>query len=60
MNQIGKSCMLSLPRTNYPLIMATCGSKGSAINICQMMACVGQQVLPFAYLLQLGCKWKEN
>ncbi|KAK8814306.1 hypothetical protein WA158_008168 [Blastocystis sp. Blastoise] len=42
---IGKSCMTSLPRTNYPLIMATCGSKGSAINICQMMACVGQQVV---------------
>ena len=22
--------------------MATCGSKGSPINLCQMMACVGQ------------------
>ena len=44
-DNIGKSCLLSLPRTNYPLIMATCGSKGSAINICQMMACVGQQVV---------------
>merc|ERR1719223_748327 len=28
---------------NKPRIMATCGSKGSAINLCQMMACVGQQ-----------------
>ena len=42
---IGKMCMTSLPKTNYPLIMATCGSKGSAINICQMIYCVGQQVV---------------
>ena len=42
---IGKMCMTNLPKTNYPLIMATCGSKGSAINICQMIYCVGQQVV---------------
>lgn len=42
---IGKMCMTSLPKTNFPLIMATCGSKGSAINICQMIYCVGQQVV---------------
>lgn len=42
---IGKLCMTNLPKTNYPLIMATCGSKGSAINICQMIYCVGQQVV---------------
>lgn len=28
---------------NSPLIMSQCGSKGSPINICQMVACVGQQ-----------------
>lgn len=28
---------------NSPLIMSQCGSKGSPINIAQMVACVGQQ-----------------
>lgn len=28
---------------NSPLIMSQCGSKGSPINISQMIACVGQQ-----------------
>lgn len=28
---------------NSPLIMSQCGSKGSSINISQMIACVGQQ-----------------
>ena len=42
---IGKLCMTNLPKSNFPLIMATCGSKGSAINICQMIYCVGQQVV---------------
>ena len=37
--------MTNLPKTNYPLIMATCGSKGSAINICQMIYCVGKPVV---------------
>lgn len=32
----------NLPRHNAPLIMAICGSKGSNINLCQMIACVGQ------------------
>jgi len=30
---------------NAPLIMAVCGSKGSKINISQMVACVGQQAV---------------
>jgi len=30
---------------NKPLIMFTCGSKGSLINLCQMVASVGQQIL---------------
>lgn len=41
--KIGDKCETDLPRFNKPRIMATCGSKGSAINLCQMMACVGQQ-----------------
>jgi DNA-directed RNA polymerase III subunit RPC1 len=34
----------TLAPTNSPLIMSQCGSKGSPINIAQMVACVGQQV----------------
>jgi DNA-directed RNA polymerase III subunit RPC1 len=41
----GKSCKKELHRTNSPLIMALCGSKGSFINISQMIACVGQQAI---------------
>ncbi|KAJ2125786.1 DNA-directed RNA polymerase III subunit C1 (rpo31) [Coemansia sp. RSA 720] len=41
----GKICMEELGRYNAPLIMATCGSKGSALNVCQMVACVGQQIV---------------
>jgi DNA-directed RNA polymerase III subunit RPC1 len=36
-------CMQTLHWRNSPLIMSQCGSKGSPINICQMVACVGQQ-----------------
>lgn len=38
-----KVCMKSLHTCNSPLIMSQCGSKGSPINIAQMVACVGQQ-----------------
>ena len=41
----GKMCFNELHYNNSPLIMARCGSKGSAINISQMIACVGQQVV---------------
>lgn len=41
----GEVCVQNLPRHNSPLIMALSGSKGSVINICQMIACVGQQVV---------------
>jgi len=34
-----------LPKYNAPLIMAICGSKGSDINLCQMIALVGQQTV---------------
>lgn len=33
------------PRFNAPLIMVQSGSKGSALNTAQMMACVGQQTV---------------
>ncbi|PVV02627.1 hypothetical protein BB560_002917 [Smittium megazygosporum] len=41
----GNLCMGELGRHNAPLIMATCGSKGSTINVCQMVASVGQQIV---------------
>ncbi|XP_062226032.1 DNA-directed RNA polymerase III subunit 1 isoform X1 [Phragmites australis] len=47
LNQIrataGNVCMDTLHWRNSPLIMSQCGSKGSPINISQMVACVGQQ-----------------
>ena len=39
----GNSAQGSLPDTNNVLRMVTAGSKGSFINISQMIACVGQQ-----------------
>ncbi|OEL25158.1 DNA-directed RNA polymerase III subunit 1 [Dichanthelium oligosanthes] len=39
----GNVCMDTLHWRNSPLIMSQCGSKGSPINISQMVACVGQQ-----------------
>ena len=39
----GKACVKELGRKNSPLLMAMCGSKGSLINVSQMVACVGQQ-----------------
>ncbi|XP_066925897.1 DNA-directed RNA polymerase III subunit RPC1-like isoform X1 [Clytia hemisphaerica] len=41
----GKACLQELHQTNSPLTMAVCGSKGSFINISQMIACVGQQAI---------------
>ena len=41
----GNVCLDELPRHNAPLVMALCGSKGSTINISQMVACVGQQAV---------------
>ncbi|KAG8831315.1 hypothetical protein FRC18_006772 [Serendipita sp. 400] len=42
---VGSICMQELSRHNSPLIMATCGSKGSTVNVSQMVACVGQQII---------------
>jgi DNA-directed RNA polymerase III subunit RPC1 len=41
--QLAQVCMKTLQHHNSPLIMSQCGSKGSPINIAQMVACVGQQ-----------------
>ncbi|PRP89125.1 polymerase (RNA) III (DNA directed) polypeptide A [Planoprotostelium fungivorum] len=41
----GNTCVSELHRLNSPLIMALSGSKGSNINISQMVACVGQQTV---------------
>jgi hypothetical protein len=40
-----KACFNELHATNSALIMAQSGSKGSNINISQMIACVGQQAI---------------
>ncbi len=41
----GKSSLTMLDKRNAPLTMALAGSKGSFINISQMIACVGQQAI---------------
>jgi DNA-directed RNA polymerase III subunit RPC1 len=42
---MGLILVLPQPWSNTPRIMAECGSKGSPLNISQMMACVGQQAV---------------
>ena len=39
----GEEAMNALGVTNSPYIMANCGSKGSSLNISQMISCLGQQ-----------------
>ncbi|KAI5185114.1 DNA-directed RNA polymerase III subunit RPC1 [Nematocida homosporus] len=41
----GALCVTMLGRHNSPVTMQACGSKGSLINVAQMVACVGQQVV---------------
>lgn len=41
----GSYCVDHLSNNNAPLIMAKSGSKGSNINVAQMIACVGQQII---------------
>ncbi|KAL8735608.1 MAG: hypothetical protein Q9166_000777 [cf. Caloplaca sp. 2 TL-2023] len=43
--EAGDVCITELSRWNSPLIMATSGSKGSNINVSQMVAVVGQQII---------------
>ncbi|KAK8138829.1 DNA-directed RNA polymerase III largest subunit [Apiospora sp. TS-2023a] len=41
----GKYCIATLSTKNAPWIMASSGSKGSNINVAQMIALVGQQII---------------
>ena len=41
----GDNCINNLEPHNSPLIMSLCGSKGSPVNVSQMIACVGQQII---------------
>lgn len=43
--ECGNVCLKELSRYNSPIIMQECGSKGSKINVSQMIACVGQQII---------------
>ncbi|KAI9684509.1 MAG: hypothetical protein M1829_002319 [Trizodia sp. TS-e1964] len=43
--QAGEYCIKELSKWNSALLMATSGSKGSTINVSQMVACVGQQII---------------
>lgn len=44
-DECGNICVNELSRRNSPVIMQECGSKGSKINVSQMIACVGQQII---------------
>eukprot|EP01127_Copromyxa_protea_P009398 TRINITY_DN2218_c0_g1_i1.p1 TRINITY_DN2218_c0_g1~~TRINITY_DN2218_c0_g1_i1.p1 ORF type:complete len:1419 (+),score=297.20 TRINITY_DN2218_c0_g1_i1:362-4618(+) len=44
-DDVGTLCTRELPPHNSPLIMSQCGSKGSKVNISQMVASVGQQIV---------------
>ena len=43
--EVGEVCINELDSANAPLIMASCGSKGSTLNVSQMVAVVGQQII---------------
>jgi DNA-directed RNA polymerase III subunit RPC1 len=43
--KVGIVCMSALRGQNTTLIMSSCGSKGSPLNISQMVFCVGQQTV---------------
>ena len=43
--QAGGRCFAELSKYNAAMLMATCGSKGSGINVAQMVAVVGQQII---------------
>lgn len=44
-DEAGKNCVKILPKTNAALIMAVCGSKGSNLNLSQMISTIGQQTI---------------
>ncbi|KAI5857314.1 beta and beta-prime subunits of DNA dependent RNA-polymerase [Durotheca rogersii] len=41
----GDFCIMTLSKNNAPWVMASSGSKGSNINVAQMVAVVGQQII---------------
>jgi DNA-directed RNA polymerase III subunit RPC1 len=41
----GKNCSKNLDPKNSALLMAVCGSKGSNLNLSQMITCLGQQTI---------------
>ncbi|KAH9411886.1 RNA polymerase Rpb1 [Ordospora pajunii] len=43
--ECGSICIKELSVRNAPNIMQACGSKGSKINVSQMVSCVGQQIV---------------
>ncbi|SCU79800.1 LADA_0B03224g1_1 [Lachancea dasiensis] len=43
--EVGEVCIKELDNLNACLIMANCGSKGSTLNVSQMVAVVGQQII---------------
>lgn len=43
--ECGDACFAELSKYNAPMTMAKCGSKGSNINVSQMVAVVGQQII---------------
>ncbi|KAI1327235.1 DNA-directed RNA polymerase III subunit RPC1 [Xylariaceae sp. FL0255] len=43
--QAGELCIRSLSPNNAPWVMASSGSKGSKLNVAQMIAAVGQQII---------------
>eukprot|EP00835_Amoeboradix_gromovi_P002001 NODE_104_length_19952_cov_0.449000.p1 type:complete len:1361 gc:universal NODE_104_length_19952_cov_0.449000:14372-18454(+) len=43
--EAGQLCLNELNRYNSPIIMSRCGSKGSKLNVAQMVSCVGQQIV---------------
>ena len=43
--QAGQLCLNELNKYNSPIIMSKCGSKGSKLNVAQMVSCVGQQIV---------------
>ena len=44
-NDAGNFCIAELSKNNAALLMANCGSKGSPVNVSQMVAVVGQQII---------------
>jgi DNA-directed RNA polymerase III subunit RPC1 len=42
---VGNQCIEQLDPHNMPLVMAVCGSKGSHVNLSQMIGCLGQQTV---------------